>query len=136
MPNPFAPPASFQTPEAAKGVLTPGELKYLANQDVVAINCTYLGETLAVLALFREGKTPFSEDDINATKVICPLFALSLAKAVKGLTGGEEGEEAGPEDGPVLDGPEPDQPKRKRKPNPKPKKDPADWWKTGEAPPF
>ena len=126
----------LQTPEAAKGVLTPGELKYLANQDVVAINCTYLGETLAVLALFRDGKTPFSEDDINAIKVICPLFALSLAKAVKGLTGPEEGEDPTPEDGPIAEGPDPDQPKRKRKPSPKPKKDPADWWKTGEAPPF
>ena len=76
------------------------------------------------------------EDDINAIKVICPLFALSLAKAVKGLTGPEEGEDPTPEDGPIAEGPDPDQPKRKRKPSPKPKKDPADWWKTGEAPPF
>ena len=32
-----------------KATLTPAELKYLAEQEVISINCTYLGESLAVM---------------------------------------------------------------------------------------
>jgi len=34
--------------------------------------------------IFRDGKTPFSEDDGNALKAISPIFATSLATMVKG----------------------------------------------------
>jgi len=105
-----------------KATLTPGELKYLAEQDILAINCTYLGESLAVLALFRDHNTPFSNDDIAAIKTMSPLFALSLARAVK--INENEGEDP-------PDGNQP--PPSNEKPK---KKDPADWWKNGEAPPF
>jgi FixJ family two-component response regulator len=105
-----------------KATLTSGELKYLAEQDVLAINCTYLGESLAVMALFRDHNTPFSTDDVAALKTMSPLFALSLARAVRSNEG--EGEEP-PEGNPP--------PTNDNKPK---KKDPADWWKNGEAPPF
>ena len=81
------------------------------------------GESLAVMALFRDSKTPFSNDDVAAIKTVSPLFALSLARAVKA----GEGEHDEPQEGkgpPPVDG-------EKTK-----KKDPADWWKNGEAPPF
>jgi len=105
-----------------KATLTPGELKYLAEQDILAINCTYLGESLAVMALFRDHNTPFSTDDVAAIKTMSPLFALSLARAVKmNETDGEE----------PHDGNQP--PPTNEKPK---KKDPADWWKNGEAPPL
>ena len=107
-----------------KATLTSAELKYLAEQEVLAINCTYLGESLAVLAMFRDHHTPFSNDDVAALKTMSPLFALSLARAVKM----NEGE--GHEDPPDAPGnPPPSNDKQK-------KKDPADWWKNGEAPPF
>ena len=108
-----------------KATLTPGELKYLAEQEVIAINCTYLGESLAVMALFRDHNTPFSNDDVAALKTMSPLFALSLARAVKT-------NEDGPDENPEGNGKPP--PSNENK-NPK-KKDPADWWKNGEAPPF
>jgi len=106
-----------------KATLTPGELKYLAEQDILAINCTYLGESLAVMAMFRDHHTPFSNDDVAALKTMSPLFALSLARAVKM----NEGE--GPDEPP--DGNPPPTNENKQK-----KKDPADWWKNGETPPF
>jgi len=105
-----------------KATLTPGELKYLAEQDVVAINCTYLGESLAVMALFRDHNTPFSTDDVAALKTMSPLFALSLARAVRGNDGDNDEPQEGNNPPPSNDKPK--------------KKDPADWWKNGEAPPF
>lgn len=93
--------------------LSQTELKYLANQDIVAINCSYLGDTLGAMVLFRDSKTPFSDEDVTAIKTVTPLFALALTHAV------HQGEQQTPEDG-----------------EPKPKHDPADWWKTGENPPF
>lgn len=105
-------------------LLTPTEGKYLRGQDVLGINCTYLGESLAVMILFRDRKTPFSEDDMTALKTVAPLFALSLARSVKGGQASEE-----QTDGPGPDQQGPDKPKSR-------KKDPADWWKRGEDPPF
>jgi FixJ family two-component response regulator len=106
-----------------KATLTPAELKYLAEQEILSINCTYLGESLAVMTLFRDHNTPFSSDDVAALKTISPLFALSLARAVK--AGDVDHEE--PPEGTPPPASEHNKPK---------KKDPADWWKTGEAPPF
>jgi hypothetical protein len=66
---------------------------------------------------------------VAAIKTMSPLFALSLARAVKA---GEGEHDDAPPDGPPeghLGEPPTDEPKPK-------KKDPADWWKNGEAPPF
>ena len=109
----------------AKGTLSTVEAKYLADQDVIVINCTYLGEALGVIALFRDHQTPFSEDDVNAIKTACPLFALALARAVKGLGMVQEGESEEMAEEESADEPRPNK-----------KRDPADWWKNGEPPPF
>jgi len=102
----------------AQSMLTPPELRHLAGHDIIGVNCTYLGESLGVLLLFRDQKMPFSDDDVRAVKTISPLFAGSLAQAVKRM----EGDDRGPD---VQDDPKP---RRKR--------DAADWWKRGEDPPL
>jgi FixJ family two-component response regulator len=109
-----------------KATLTSAELKYLAEQEVLAINCTYLGESLAVMAMFRDHNTPFSTDDVAAIKTMSPLFALALARAVK--VNESEGDE--PPEGNGNGNPPPTNDNKPKK------KDPADWWKNGEAPPF
>ncbi len=121
-----------------KVLLTPAELTHLSEQEVLAVNCTYLGDTLGVILLFRDAKTPFSPDDVEALKTVSPLFAIALTSAVKAAEKGQDEEFAGeatdempgdipgdiPGDAPVQE------------PKKKPKKDPADWWKNGETPPF
>lgn len=102
-------------------MLTTTELKFLKGQDIIGVNCTYMGESLGVLILFRDRKTPFKDEDVSAVKTISPLFAGALATAVKRMESDED-----PED----DSSTPDQPRKKGKPNP------ADWWKRGEEPPF
>jgi len=100
-----------QGPESSN--LTPAELKFLKNQDIVGVNCSYLGDTLGALVLFRDVKTPFSDEDIVALKTITPLFALALTRSV------HQDDAEGRDDEP-----------------PKGKFDPADWWKDGQQPPF
>jgi len=95
--------------------LTPAEMKFLAGQDLIGMNCTYLGETLAVMLLFRDSRTPFCDEDVAAARAVAPLFAVSLARAVKGA-------DLPPDDA--------------DRPSPPESQDPADWWKHGESPPF
>jgi FixJ family two-component response regulator len=115
--------------------LTPQEMSYLKGQDVVAVNCTYLGESLAALVFFRDAKSAFTEDDESLLKQVSPIFAVSLASVVRGS------EDEGPtgkhdDDNPFFDGTEGnDKPENKKKPK-KENKDAADWWKRGEDPPF
>jgi response regulator of citrate/malate metabolism len=118
--------------EAAEN-LTPGELDHIPNYSVMGVNTTYLGESLGVMVLFRDGKTPFSADDVAMIKAIAPLFAYSLTNIAKR----EDMEDAEPideaEDAGEFwpdDEPKNDKPKREKK------KDDADWWKRGEPPPF
>jgi response regulator of citrate/malate metabolism len=106
--------------------LTPAELDYLADQSILTINCSYLGESLAVVVLFRDSREPFTEEDAALLKQISPLFAVSLAETVR-QSQGYAGEENPFYDG---DGPIEGEPRRESKP------DAADWWKRGEAPPF
>jgi FixJ family two-component response regulator len=109
--------------------LVPG-LTPLAGQSLVGANCTYLGESLATLVLFRDGKSPFTDEDAAMIKAICAIFATALAGVVRE---GEEGEDGELEDEYREDtDTEGDEPKRKRKDA----KSDADWWKRGEAPPF
>lgn len=112
--------------------LTPQEMALLKGQEIVAVNCTYLGESLAALVFFRDAKIPFTADDESLLKQVSPIFAVSLASVVRGAEG--EGEDGPEGDAPFLDGsaePEKKDPKQKKK-----KDDAADWWKRGEAPPF
>jgi FixJ family two-component response regulator len=110
--------------------LTHKEIEFLKDQDVLAVNCSYLAESLAVVVMFRDAKAGFSEADAATLKAVCPLFAVALAGIVRGNEDDEE-EDAG-EGGSLLDETNQDQEKREKKK----KKDESDWWKRGEAPPF
>ena len=126
--------------------LTPQELHYLKGQDVLAVNCTYLGESLAAIVFFREAKSPFTDDDESLLKHVSPIFAVSLASVVRDAED-EEKEGGEEENNPFFDGgsntdkPSNDGKNDKNDKNDKKKprkndKDQADWWKRGESPPF
>ena len=112
------------TADEARAKLSNAELTHLAGQSILGVTCTYLGEVLAAVIVFRDARTPFSEDDAQSLKAISPIFATSLASMVK-----EEGEEE-TDGGSLLDGDD-EKPKKK-----KDKSSDADWWKRGEDPPF
>jgi CheY-like chemotaxis protein len=118
--------------------LTATELRFLRNHAVIAANCTYLGESLASVILFRDGSTPFSNEDAETFKAIAPVFAIALAASTRGDAPGETTSDDGVTDHPADDYIDPTSetdsppPTKKRKP----KQDDADWWKRGEAPPF
>jgi hypothetical protein len=111
--------------------LTTPEVEHLKDQDVLAVNCSYLAESLGVVVMFRDAKNPFTEEDAATLKTVCPLFAVALAGIVRGDDEGDEGEAdaGGTLDEENRDKPEKDKDKKK-------KKDDADWWKRGEQPPF
>jgi FixJ family two-component response regulator len=135
----------------AADALSPAELDHIPNYGVLAVNSTYLGESLATIILFRDGKSPFSADDAAMLRAIAPIFAQVLTTLAKreGMDGieGEEGlvEEDGADvdfndetnigDGYWSTDDEKDKNKFKDE-KPKKKKDDADWWKRGEPPPF
>lgn len=102
---------------------TPQEMRLMKGQDVLGVNCTYLGESLAGLLFFRDSRSPFTDDDEALVKSISAIFAIALASVVREIRGSEE-EEPPPEDGGSIDN------------GPRPKRDPADWWKHGGESPF
>jgi FixJ family two-component response regulator len=116
--------------EDLRDCLTPQEMHPLKGQDILAVHCTYLGESLATVVFFRDAQSSFSGDDEALVKAVSPLFAIALASVVHG-----EEKEAGDSDAPFFDGETQTDFDDKPKPK-KPRRDPADWWKTGEAPPF
>jgi len=109
--------------------MTSKEIEKFKNTDVLGVNCTYLGESLASLIFFRDERAPFTEDDVKLLKQVSPLFALELASIVRDGDADEDGET--PFDEADFDGgTKPPEKKNPRKP------DAADWWKRGEDPPF
>jgi ActR/RegA family two-component response regulator len=115
--------------------LAAADAKFFKDQTILAAHCTYLGESLAQIVLFREGNRPFTAADIATLRTIGPVFAVTLATMVRQAPG-EEGSDEPSENpfndsGPLMDE-EDDTPKKPRRP----KKDDADWWKRGEDPPF
>jgi DNA-binding response OmpR family regulator len=158
--------ACHYEPNELKGVVTPAELKHLKGQAVAGINCTYLGESLGVMVLFREhAKTPITGEDLEILSAIAPIFATSLASLVRRAEDGEAFDGPDGPDGPEDDGgddrdegnggdddlPRNDTPKPSKKaPRPSNPSNPedaerqrkkkemhdADWWKRGEPPPF
>ncbi len=54
--------------EEAAQVLTKDELKHLKGQTILAIHCTYLGESLASIVLMRDGDKPFSPEDVTTLR--------------------------------------------------------------------
>ena len=125
--------------------LSPAELQHLSGQAILGANCTYLGEPLAAVILFRDAKTGFTEADAAVLQAVAPIFATGLATIVRagnvenaadddedGRDERDEPADADDETGAVDEESKP-QPKKPKKPN---KKDDADWWKRGEPPPF
>lgn len=128
--------------EDLKDKLTPQEMAYLKGQQIVGVNCTYLGESLAAIVFFRDAKNPFTDDDESLLKQVSPIFAVSLASVVR-ADDEDEGDDdrratdKADEDNPFFDGGSgPDGPKNEKKKPKKDKNDSADWWKRGESPPF
>lgn len=123
------------TGDAVPGALTAREMDFLNGQEILAMNCTYLAESLGAIVIFRDARTPFREDDVATLKAVCPLFAMALASIVKGHGADEADGSNDPWNAPAddaadhgLDDTNTDKPPRK--------KDEADWWKRGEEPPF
>ena len=114
--------------------LTAEEARLLKDQTVLGAHCTYLGESLAQIVMFREATKPFTGADIATLRTIGPVFAVTLATMVR-----QDADDADdPNDNPFYDGgaimdDEDDSPPRKPR---KRRKDDADWWKRGEEPPF
>jgi FixJ family two-component response regulator len=108
--------------------MTSKEIETFKNTDILGVNCTYLGESLASLIFFRDERAPFTEDDVKLLKQVSPIFALELASIVRDVD--EDGET--PFDDAEFDGGT--KPPEKKKGKGKP--DAADWWKRGEEPPF
>jgi hypothetical protein len=103
-------------------------MEFLKDQDVLAVNCSYLAESLAVVVMFRDAKSGFTEEDAATLKTVCPLFATALAGIVRANEGEDDSDH-----GSMLDENNED---AKEKPEKRKKKDDADWWKRGEQPPF
>lgn len=105
--------------------LSPAEQAMLPNQTMLAAHCTYLGESLAAVMLFRDASTPFNADDGAVLRAIAPVFAVALASIVRAAEKDE------PADDPFYAGDE-----EENRDRPRSKKNEADWWKRGEPPPF
>ena len=87
-------------PDEVEAKFSPAERKLLKGQEFLAVNCTYLGDTLAALVFFRDARSPFTEEDEAILKAVSPIFAVSLATVVRGAEGdGDEGDEDGDTDG-------------------------------------
>lgn len=112
------------TAEESERSLTAGELRHLRGQAVVAANCTYLGESLATVILFRDGASPFTTEDADTFRAIAPVFALALAGQVRSSPQQASDTEHTEDD--HTDGTAPRKEDRAD----------ADWWKRGEAPPY
>lgn len=124
-------------------MLQPAERKLLPGQTIISSACTYLGEALAVVMLFRDGKSPYRSEDEVMLKNIAGIFATELAGKVHGIDEQSDHPDAdlphaSDDDAPGGDIWEDDEePKKKPKSNRKTKeKNDADWWKRGEPPPF
>ena len=151
--------------ETVRDKLTAQECEYLHDQSIMAVNCTYLGESLAAIVMFRDARSPFTDADVAAVQAIAPLFAVALANVVRHAEhghdegedensggGGGGGESSGGNGGggggggagaspfsddsiDRQDGNRRDDRKKNNRKKPD-RTDAADWWKRGEAPPF
>src|SRR4051812_25005590 len=80
------------------GKFTPQEAALYKGQDILAVNCTYLGDSLAALVFFRDTKSPFENEFESLLKQVSPIFAVALASVVRGTEHEAEydEEDAGP----------------------------------------
>jgi FixJ family two-component response regulator len=125
----------------AAAQFSPEESRLLKDQTLMGVHCTYLGESLAQIILFRDGKQAFTEEDAATLRVISAIFALTLATMVRheDEADGDEENPSSPfyDGGTIMDGPaEDDNSSPPKRPRRRKKEDEADWWKRGEDPPF
>jgi GAF domain-containing protein len=136
-------------PEDLAAHLTDAECDYLAGQSVIGVNCTYLGETLATFIVFRDARSPFTEEDGAMLKAISPIFATALANTVRKGAHHDLDEDGNPfydgdgdGDSDTIDEKDSDEKareeenERQRREREKKDRHAADWWKRGEPPPF
>jgi response regulator of citrate/malate metabolism len=123
------------TGQDARDQLTPAEHQFLAGQEILGCNCTYLGESLAAVVLFRDDKCPFTDDDVTMLRALGPIFAVALANIVRRAQADDEDADSSDGDGGALLDDDPHDPPQ-NKPQRQPRKSDADWWKRGEPPPF
>jgi DNA-binding response OmpR family regulator len=119
--------------DEADNLLTPAELEFLADSGILSVSCTYLGEALGVITLFRDEKQPLTDEHAMVLKSVAPIFAGMLASVVKEADEFDARTQAdyADEDEPAAD----ERDTREDHP-PRRKDDDADWWKRGEHPPF
>ena len=127
--------------DALKEQFTAQEAGFFKGQDVLAVNCTYLGDSLAAVVFFRDAKSPFDEEFEGLLKSVSPIFAVTLASVVRGSENDADTPFLDKDDDATggladADDAQPGGDDDKKKHPPKKKADPADWWKRGEAPPF
>ncbi len=116
--------------EEAEQALSSAELEFLADQSILSVSCTYLGEALGAITLFRDEQTPLTETHAEVLRTISPIFAGLLASIVKeadDFAADVQDEYAG--EAPDTFGLPGEDPRKKDDRD-------ADWWKRGEPPPF
>lgn len=132
--------------EQLRDKLTAAERTFLDAQTLMGTNCTYLGESLATVVMFRDSRSPFTDTDEATLRAISPIFSVALANIVRRSEDGPDDDGGGWNDdrnddnsggtSPFYD----DSPTLRRNNRPKKptreKGSEADWWKRGEAPPF
>jgi hypothetical protein len=59
-----------------KGKFSPKEQHLFKDQQFLALDCTYLGESLATLVFFRDEQVPFGEQDLGDAQVGRPDLRL------------------------------------------------------------
>jgi DNA-binding response OmpR family regulator len=114
------------TEEEIQSRLSPANAALLPSQNVLACNCTYLGEPLAAIILFRDQKCPFTDEDAALLKTVAPIFSVALAATVRQSQKGDG------DDNPFYDGEADNNDRDERRDS----RNEADWWKRGEPPPF
>lgn len=126
------------TDAEAAAAMSPTELDVIRGHGVMGVNASYLGESLATIVLFRDGKSPFTAEDAATLRGIAPIFAQVLTSLARSESDEDDDEVDDASD--ALDELSDDAAPRKRKPaddQPRKKKqDDADWWKRGDAPPY
>jgi DNA-binding response OmpR family regulator len=119
------------TDEEVTARLSPTEAAILRGQTVVSINCTYLGESLAAFILFRDQRSPFTDEDVAMLKAISPIFSVALAATVR------QSQKADLDENPFYEGEEGrGEEEGNEKDEKRDTRSEADWWKRGEPPPF
>src|SRR5262245_18433828 len=93
-------------PERAEH-LTTAEQSMLTGQEILGVNCTYLGDSLAAIVLFRDEKAPFTDDDVVTMRAISSIFAVALVNIVRRSQQDSEDAEGDPDEadggGAVMD---------------------------------